>query len=94
MRREQIQDIENAFEIKRPASGNNHVYTQTAVSKPHSNHKLKVYTHNNEKGNQITLKLVSQMRTKRGREEKRAYKNKSKAIKKMEIIRTYKSIIT
>ena len=34
------------------------------------------------------------MRTKRGREEKRAYKNKSKAIKKMAIVRTYKSIIT
>ena len=63
MRREQIQDIENAFEIKRPGSENNHVSTQTAVSKPHSNHKLKVYsryTHNNEKGNQIILKLVSQ----------------------------------
>ena len=34
------------------------------------------------------------MRTKRGREDKRAYKNKSKAIKKITVIRTYKSVIT
>ena len=44
MRRIQMQDIGNAFEIKRPA---------TAISKPHGNHKPKIYnryTHKKEKG--------------------------------------------
>ena len=55
MRRVQMQDIENAFEIKRPTTKNHLVYIQTAISKPHGNCKpkhYKRYTHKKEKGNQ------------------------------------------
>ena len=46
-----MQDIENAFEIKRPASKNSLVYIQTAILKPCGKPKVyDRYTHKKEKG--------------------------------------------
>lgn len=38
-----MQDIRNAFEIKKPAWENSFVYTENAKSKPQGNHKQKIY---------------------------------------------------
>ena len=42
-RRVQMWDIGNIFEIRRPVTLNNFVYIQTPISKPHGNHKPKMY---------------------------------------------------
>ena len=42
VRRVQMWDIGNAFEIKRPATLNNLVYTKTAITKPHDKKKPKI----------------------------------------------------
>ena len=43
VRRVQMQYIGNAFEIQRPETLNNLVHIQNAISKPHGNHKPKIY---------------------------------------------------
>ena len=43
MRRVQMQDVGNAFEIKIPATENNLVYIEVATANPHSNYKPKIY---------------------------------------------------
>ena len=43
VRRVQMQDIGNTFEIKSPATQNHLVYLLTAISKLHGNCKLKIY---------------------------------------------------
>ena len=42
-RKVQMQDFGKAFEIKRLATENNPVYTQTAILKSHGNCKPKIY---------------------------------------------------
>ena len=92
-----MQDIENSFEIKRPATENNLVYIYIAISKPHGNCKPKIYNryaqkkkkqskHNTKDSYQIT-------REQKRKGRKKTYKNKSKTINKM-AIRTYILTIT
>ena len=54
-RRGQMQKIENAFEMKRPATKNNSVHIYMVISKSNGNHKPKNYnghTHEKEKAKQ------------------------------------------
>ena len=56
MRRGQMQNTENAFEIKRPGTQTNSVHIQMVISKSNGSHKLKTYnghTHKKEKAIQI-----------------------------------------
>ena len=73
-----MQNIENAFEIKRPARRKNSAHIYMHVSKYNGNHKSNNYnglTHKKRKTkSNITLKMVSKLQektTKRGTEEKR-----------------------
>ena len=73
-----MQDIGNAFEIKRPVTLNNLVYIQTARSKPHGNCKPRIYniyTHTNEKG--IQIQHSSQSSNPKRREQKRKGRKKT-----------------
>ena len=50
-----MQNIENAFEIKRPATRNNSAHIQMVISKYNGNHKSNNYnghTHKKERANQ------------------------------------------
>ena len=48
---QQMWGTRSAFYIKRPATSSL-VDIQTAISKPHGDHKLKIHTYKKEKGNQ------------------------------------------
>ena len=56
-----MQDTGNALEIKRPATENNLVYIQTAISKPQGKHKPKstTDTHKKEKQSKHNTKYRS-----------------------------------
>ena len=83
-----MQNIENAFEIKRPPIENNLIYIQTAISKPHGNHKPKTYskyTQKKEKESKHNTKISHQIireENKRGRGEKRPAKTNPKQLTK------------
>ena len=100
LRRAQIQEIRTVFEIKRQATQDNLIYTQTVISKPHGKYKPKHYNiykkkKERESNPDITLKMSSnhERKEQRRKERKKTYKNKPKTIKKM-AIGTYISIIT
>ena len=81
--REQMEDIGNSFEIKRPATQSTLVYIQTALSKPHGNCKLKIYTRytktkKESKHTKVSHQVMREQK-KKGREN--IYKTKSKIIK-------------
>ena len=77
--REQMQNIENAFEIKRPARRKNSAHIYMHVSKYNGNHKSNNYnglTHKKEKKEQVKHNAkddhqITREDNKRGREEKR-----------------------
>ena len=75
-----------AFEIKRPATENNLLYTQIVLSKSHGNCKPKIYNRYTElrkRNPNTTLKIViKSQEDKRGREEKRHIKANQKQFKK------------
>ena len=89
IRRVQMQDIGNAFEINRPAIENNLVYIQTAISKPHGNCKLKIYnryTHTKKKKeykhNTKVSHRITREENKIGRGEERPTKTNPKQLTK------------